>query len=259
MYIKWACSTDKTSLAEYRREITAFAVAFYLVTKSSGGPLSLHHPFSFQSPQSPFYYPTSAIIVPLPSSVYCFLKGWATHWQHDLRTPHTCDSDSPNVLVNLLNHLGRYAEAKCVAVNPRRPEQLAVGANDFYARLYDTRMIRLSSVHVGSVGGSDTSSARLMWERQHVRCTRAGHGDPDNNIPRAAVQYFAPDKVDAILEKVEQDRHINSYDLTEELGIDHKTVLIHLKKAQNLDPTLTLIERTKSNKLCTHLRFSIET
>ncbi|GBP50676.1 Histone-lysine N-methyltransferase SETMAR [Eumeta japonica] len=40
------------------------------------------------------------------------------------------------------------------------------------------------------------------------------------------------DKVDAILEKLEQDLIITSYDIAEELGIDHKTVLIHLKKAR---------------------------
>ncbi|KAJ0171809.1 hypothetical protein K1T71_012572 [Dendrolimus kikuchii] len=39
------------------------------------------------------------------------------------------------------------------------------------------------------------------------------------------------DKIDAIFEKVEQDRHICSYDVARELGIDHKTVLAHLKKA----------------------------
>ncbi|GBP04583.1 Histone-lysine N-methyltransferase SETMAR [Eumeta japonica] len=38
------------------------------------------------------------------------------------------------------------------------------------------------------------------------------------------------DKVDAILEKLEQDRHISSYYITEKLEIDHKTVLIHLQK-----------------------------
>ncbi|XP_047503790.1 histone-lysine N-methyltransferase SETMAR-like [Pieris napi] len=38
------------------------------------------------------------------------------------------------------------------------------------------------------------------------------------------------DKMDAIFEKVEQDRHISSYDVAEERGIDHKTVLAHLKK-----------------------------
>ena len=36
--------------------------------------------------------------------------------------------------------------------------------------------------------------------------------------------------MDVIFEKVEQDRHICSYDVAEELGIDHKTVLADLKK-----------------------------
>ena len=35
------------------------------------------------------------------------------------------------------------------------------------------------------------------------------------------------DKMDAIFEKMEQDRYISSYDVAEELGIDHKTVLAH--------------------------------
>ena len=38
------------------------------------------------------------------------------------------------------------------------------------------------------------------------------------------------DKMDSIFEKVEQDRLISSYDVAEEPGIDHKTVLGHLKK-----------------------------
>ncbi|GBP34287.1 hypothetical protein EVAR_13426_1 [Eumeta japonica] len=40
------------------------------------------------------------------------------------------------------------------------------------------------------------------------------------------------DKVDAILEKVNQDQHISSYDIAEELGIYHKTHLTHLKKSE---------------------------
>ncbi|XP_050678635.1 WD and tetratricopeptide repeats protein 1 isoform X3 [Leptidea sinapis] len=109
--------------------------------------------------------------------------------QHDLRLPHRCNSDCDNVLVNLLNHMGRQAEAKCVAVNPRRSYQLAVGANDFYVRLYDTRMIKLSKPAELQMNAPMT---RLMWERQNVRCSRAGHGDPDGNIPNSAVQYYAP-------------------------------------------------------------------
>ncbi|XP_026318879.1 WD and tetratricopeptide repeats protein 1 [Hyposmocoma kahamanoa] len=105
--------------------------------------------------------------------------------QHDLRMAHRCNSDTANVLVNLLNHMGRYAEAKCVSVNPRRPYQLAVGANDFYVRLYDTRMIKLAKLQA-------SAPPSRQWERQNLRCSRAGHGDPDNNIPQHSVTYYAP-------------------------------------------------------------------
>ncbi|KAL0839102.1 hypothetical protein ABMA28_017081 [Loxostege sticticalis] len=37
------------------------------------------------------------------------------------------------------------------------------------------------------------------------------------------------DKINAIFEKLGQNRHISSYDVAEQLGIDHKTVLAHLK------------------------------
>lgn len=69
--------------------------------------------------------------------------------QFDLRTPHSCSREVNNVLVNLLTHLGRYAEAKCLAINPQRPELLAVGANDPYIRLYDRQMIKPTTVEVG--------------------------------------------------------------------------------------------------------------
>jgi len=38
-------------------------------------------------------------------------------------------------------------------------------------------------------------------------------------------------KVDEIMEKVEQNRHISSHDISKELNIDHKTILNHLEKA----------------------------
>lgn len=67
--------------------------------------------------------------------------------QYDLRSPHSCKTyEQKTVLVNLSNHTGRFVEAKCIAVNPRRPELVAVGANDPYIRMYDRRMIKLSLV-----------------------------------------------------------------------------------------------------------------
>ncbi|XP_077295822.1 WD and tetratricopeptide repeats 1 [Arctopsyche grandis] len=108
--------------------------------------------------------------------------------QHDIRTSHTCKSDSPIVLVNLLNQVGRYAEAKCLAINPRRPEQLAVGANDFYVRLYDRRMIKLSKLQNSS---SPSENPTMSGLERNLFC-RSSQMDTDNNIPRGCVQYFAP-------------------------------------------------------------------
>ncbi|GBP41820.1 Histone-lysine N-methyltransferase SETMAR [Eumeta japonica] len=48
------------------------------------------------------------------------------------------------------------------------------------------------------------------------------------NLPLVDLLWI---KIDAILEKVKQDQHISSYDIAEELGIDHKTVVTHLKEA----------------------------
>ncbi|XP_076243195.1 WD and tetratricopeptide repeats 1 isoform X2 [Calliopsis andreniformis] len=98
--------------------------------------------------------------------------------QYDVRAPHTCKSnESATVLINLPNHMGRYAEAKCIAINPRKPELLAVGANDAYIRMYDRRMIKLSQLSIITSPSSD-------WER------RTGEGDPDENIPLDCAQYF---------------------------------------------------------------------
>ncbi|EAT49000.1 AAEL000008-PA, partial [Aedes aegypti] len=63
--------------------------------------------------------------------------------QHDMRTTHTCRANDANVLINLKNHINEMPEVKCIAINPHRPEQMAIGANDCYARIYDRRMLSL--------------------------------------------------------------------------------------------------------------------
>lgn len=66
--------------------------------------------------------------------------------QFDIREHHDCRGDTNVLLVGLQRYMGPNAEAKCIAINPRRPELLAIGANDVYARLYDRRMISLEKV-----------------------------------------------------------------------------------------------------------------
>jgi len=70
--------------------------------------------------------------------------------QFDMRQPHQCSNSVKNVLINLVNFIGSNAEAKCIAINPMRPEMLAVGANDTYVRLYDRRMITPTNIKVRS-------------------------------------------------------------------------------------------------------------
>lgn len=108
-----------------------------------------------------------------------------TVMQFDLRMPHSCSREVNNVLVNLLNHLGRYAEAKCLAINPQRPELLAVGANDPYIRLYDRRMIKPTTVEY-----PPDNVTRSNWERQNYMASRAGEGDLEDNLPHGCVQYY---------------------------------------------------------------------
>lgn len=68
--------------------------------------------------------------------------------QYDVRMQHVCRTNDQSVLVNLIYHMGHGAEGKCIAANPRKPELIAIGANDAYVRMYDRRMIKLSQVHL---------------------------------------------------------------------------------------------------------------
>ncbi|KAJ8340797.1 hypothetical protein SKAU_G00330880 [Synaphobranchus kaupii] len=57
--------------------------------------------------------------------------------QYDLRE----SSNRSEVLIDLTEYCGQLVEAKCLAVNPRDNNYMAVGANGPFVRLYDIRMI----------------------------------------------------------------------------------------------------------------------
>ncbi|XP_042596249.1 WD and tetratricopeptide repeats protein 1 [Cyprinus carpio] len=57
--------------------------------------------------------------------------------QYDLRE----SSKRSEVLIDLTEYCGQLVEAKCLAINPRDNNYLAVGANGPFVRLYDIRMI----------------------------------------------------------------------------------------------------------------------
>ncbi|XP_046399120.1 WD and tetratricopeptide repeats protein 1-like [Ischnura elegans] len=108
--------------------------------------------------------------------------------QFDLRSPLSCSTpDVANVLINLLDHLGHYAEAKCLAVNPLRPELIAVGANDPYVRLYDRRMIKLTSVQFPPSSTPPSSPAEAENENANTPMVDREGAD---NLSLGCVQYF---------------------------------------------------------------------
>jgi len=71
-----------------------------------------------------------------------------TVMETDIRAP----PQETNVLVNLNSILGKQAEAKCVSVNQRRTEWIAIGANDPYIRVYDRRKIKAQLIEFPEVG-----------------------------------------------------------------------------------------------------------
>ncbi len=69
--------------------------------------------------------------------------------QFDLRQPHSCAQNSrcSNIIINLNSNVSTSSEAKCISINPIRPELIAVGCSDPFTRIYDTRMLTLHSMH----------------------------------------------------------------------------------------------------------------
>ena len=81
-----------------------------------------------------------------------------TVMETDIRAPPL----ETNVLVNLNSILGKQAEAKCISVNQRRTEWIAVGANDPYIRVYDRRKIKAQLIDFPEVGNGH----RRLYDRR---------------------------------------------------------------------------------------------
>uniref|UniRef100_A0A672M637 WD and tetratricopeptide repeats 1 n=1 Tax=Sinocyclocheilus grahami TaxID=75366 RepID=A0A672M637_SINGR len=90
--------------------------------------------------------------------------------QYDLRE----SSKRSEVLIDLTEYCGQLVEAKCLAINPRDNNYLAVGANGPFVRLYDIRMIHN---HRKSLGQSGSAGV-------HTFC------DKRKSIPDGAGQYY---------------------------------------------------------------------
>jgi len=86
------------------------------------------------------------------------------------------------------------------------------------------------------------------------KCFQFGHFDVED-APRSGRTIIG--KVDEIMKKVEQDRHISSHDIDKEINIDHKTVLNYLEKdwyRKNSMLGATWFNSEKFTRLNFHLR-----
>lgn len=79
----------------------------------------------------------------------------------DIRQPPTCTGECNHVLINLVYHCGLNAEVKCVAINPTRPELIAVGSNDPFVRVFDRRMLKTCHVVLGQPASSTADDAEF--------------------------------------------------------------------------------------------------
>lgn len=106
------------------------------------------------------------------------------HRQYDLRQAHSCQphQECRNVLINLKASC-QHSQCKCLAVNPVRSEQLAVGCLDPFVRLYDTRMLSLT-----------TPSAQVLASDKDPACLvhfAPGHICKSGNKRRTMLQQLA--------------------------------------------------------------------
>ncbi|XP_027847934.2 WD and tetratricopeptide repeats protein 1-like [Aphis gossypii] len=107
--------------------------------------------------------------------------------QHDMRMSHECPTEKSKItLVTIYGQSGKKIEAKCLDINQLKTEQLAVGANDQYVRLYDRRMIRSLSSFTVKHSNSKNSSSEFDFV-----CTDNSATDTLNQF-QSALQYYVP-------------------------------------------------------------------
>jgi len=76
--------------------------------------------------------------------------------------------------------LSYTTEFKCITVNPTKPHQLAVGANDSYVRLYDRRLIKTSKIKPSHVFDSRKRTPPEPLDTSCVQYYAPGHLAKDN-------------------------------------------------------------------------------
>lgn len=123
--------------------------------------------------------------------------------QFDIREPHSCSYGSKVVLLDLNDEICKNREVKCVSINPRRPELLAVGTNDPYARVYDRRMISLSKTmkHDEELDTSPVDNVPINCATYFCPGHFKKHARSNSIIQQKAITYltFSPDGTELLV------------------------------------------------------------
>ena len=108
----------------------------------------------------------------------------------DAREPHSCHgaggagaggggASCRNVIIDLKlssrSTLNQPTQCKCIDINPVRPEQIAVGASDEYARIYDARLCSVRSPSSHNHGGKFPSHLPISQDPSCIRLFSPGH------------------------------------------------------------------------------------
>ncbi|XP_050724944.1 WD and tetratricopeptide repeats protein 1-like isoform X3 [Eriocheir sinensis] len=127
---------------------------------------------------------------------------------YDMRAPHTCNSQTSNILIDLRRHAGSTVECRCITIHPARPELIAVGVNDPFIRIYDRRMIKVNSSQYFSGASLLNHLERNNYNASHL------NGSSDN-LPPGCVQYLVPGHLpDRLREFHRQGRTLSTTYLT---------------------------------------------
>jgi WD and tetratricopeptide repeat-containing protein 1 len=101
---------------------------------------------------------------------------------------HECSSDHNKIgILSIYNYEGERIEAKCLDINQLRTEQLAVGANDPYVRLYDRRMVPSLSLIPNHKAFPELYSGLVFNSNSDLNRSKKAKRTLDD-----VVQYFVP-------------------------------------------------------------------
>lgn len=115
----------------------------------------------------------------------------------DTREPHSCQSEGScrNIIIDLKLSskvsVTQPVQCKCIDINPVQTEQIAVGAFDAYARIYDARLCTARSSSDRSSSSQGDPSCVAFFSPGHLSCSSSSWSKRDarNSVAATYVSF----------------------------------------------------------------------